>query len=255
MPDTICQDSSSSARTSDTELFYRHYISSLSHELRNTFTLIYSSLQIIEKSCPCVSDLPLWPQTLDDIRYTIRLLKDTSAMTRDYPLKLTAFSAHDFLEELSVSARPFLEEHHIQLHTNVNCAAGTQIHIHADRSRLKEALTNLLINAADALSAAPFSHDRHIYLTVEYQPDMLRQSAAGICFSVKDNGPGIPETYLQTLFDPFVTHKPGGTGLGLSIVRDIAVRHGGTVSVETNALGTETYTDFHLFLPGGRIDS
>ncbi len=57
---------------------------------------------------------------------------------------------------------------------------------------------------------------------------------------VADNGPGIPESIRNTLFDPFVSSgKPNGTGLGLAIVNKIIHDHGGSVSVEqTSEAGT-----------------
>jgi nitrogen-specific signal transduction histidine kinase len=66
---------------------------------------------------------------------------------------------------------------------------------------------------------------------------------------IHDNGPGIPEEYLSTLFDPFVTHKAHGTGLGLSITENIAKQHGGTITVHTCTTLPDTYTDFCLSLP------
>jgi signal transduction histidine kinase len=52
---------------------------------------------------------------------------------------------------------------------------------------------------------------------------------------VSDNGPGIPEKYLDMIFDPFFTTKPAdkGTGLGLSIARGIVEEHGGSIRAES----------------------
>ena len=51
--------------------------------------------------------------------------------------------------------------------------------------------------------------------------------------TILDNGPGIPASVRETLFDPFVTMgKPNGTGLGLTLARRIAAEHGGSVRLE-----------------------
>ncbi|MCD7737307.1 MAG: HAMP domain-containing histidine kinase [Lachnospiraceae bacterium] len=285
MTNAIYQNNPSAPEAADIESFYRHYLSSLSHEIRNPLTLIYSSLQIIEKECPSVALFPLWSQTKADLKYTLRLLEDTSKMNCEYQLEYTTFPIQDFFSELSASVESLLRKHQIQMDTAIRCDSptnrdipncnGTKCHasnyksapynysegkttspnsdkqpyLYADKYRLKEALINLLINAADALSAMPASCHRRIILTVECHGSDCSDRESGICLHVRDNGPGIQEEYLNTLFDPFVTHKPAGTGLGLAIVRDIAARHGGSVSVKTNTSEPNTYTDFCLYLP------
>ena len=50
-------------------------------------------------------------------------------------------------------------------------------------------------------------------------------------FTVLDNGPGIPEDQMESVFHPFVTNKPQGTGLGLAIVQRIVEEHRGRVEL------------------------
>ena len=70
----------------------------------------------------------------------------------------------------------------------------------------------------------------------------------GLLFRIEDNGPGIPESIRETLFDAFTTSgKPEGTGLGLAIVRRIVEDHGGSVAFTTK---TGVGTCFSIRLPG-----
>jgi signal transduction histidine kinase len=56
---------------------------------------------------------------------------------------------------------------------------------------------------------------------------------------VADNGAGIPEEQLATIFEPYFTTKSTGTGLGLAMVKQIVESHGGEIRVEkTGASGT-----------------
>jgi signal transduction histidine kinase len=48
---------------------------------------------------------------------------------------------------------------------------------------------------------------------------------------VRDNGPGIPEDRREDIFLPFYTTHKGGSGVGLSFARQVALAHGGTISV------------------------
>jgi signal transduction histidine kinase len=49
-----------------------------------------------------------------------------------------------------------------------------------------------------------------------------------------DDGPGIKDEQIETIFDPYVTTKSKGTGLGLAIVKKIIEEHGGAIWVDTS---------------------
>lgn len=218
---------------------YRSLISSLSHEVKNQLTLISSSLQLVAKECPAVSDLSLWPQIHQELQETICLLTDASAFAQSEQMNPTLFSAMDFFEKISSSLSPLMKEKSIHFQTSFDESLKSQA-IFADALKLKEAVINLLLNAADAVSEKASS--RKIILSANLEDTKL-------CIHVKDNGPGIPQEYLQTLFDPFITHKSHGTGLGLTITKNIIEQHGGTITVNTCTALPDTYTDFLLQIP------
>ena len=97
-----------------------------------------------------------------------------------------------------------------------------------DRRQLGQALTNLLMNAADAVAMRP---------RAEGEPKgairlALRQDDKEIHLDVIDDGIGLPEGDRARLTEPYVTHKPKGTGLGLAIVKKIMEDHGGRLALE-----------------------
>ncbi|HEY4184268.1 MAG TPA: ATP-binding protein [Polyangia bacterium] len=97
----------------------------------------------------------------------------------------------------------------------------------APSSRLAQVLTNILLNAAQAITETVRPAHR---VRVSTRSD---DEAVAIC--VTDSGPGIPADVIGRIFDPFFTTKrPGvGTGLGLSISRSILRRLGGDLLVES----------------------
>lgn len=220
-----------------TENQYRRYISAMSHEIRNPLTLISSSLQLLEKECPSVTKSQLWPQVQDDLQYTIRFLKEVSSLNHSSRLNTTAIPAAEFFSQLAAAVSPLMQSRTIRL--EILCEQADLI-IFADPLRLREALMNLLLNAADALCSREAGRQIRLCAKEEGQTLILH---------VRDNASGIPDAYLDTLFEPFVTHKANGTGLGLAIVREIVKHHGGSVSVNTCASGPDTYTDFCIRLP------
>ncbi|AGT11353.1 sensor histidine kinase [Paracoccus aminophilus] len=93
--------------------------------------------------------------------------------------------------------------------------------VHADRLQIGQVVTNLLLNAIEALRAPEIS-PREIEISAEAIGDEVR-------VRVQDSGPGFSETEAAQLFDAFWTTKPDGIGLGLTICRSIVEANGGRI--------------------------
>ena len=101
----------------------------------------------------------------------------------------------------------------------------------ADEFQLRQVLTNLFLNASEAMEGRG-----SIRVSVRHEPSPGRDPPANeVVFDVEDSGPGIPLEVLPHLFEPFYTTKSdrGGTGLGLSVVHGIVQSFGGRI-VATN---------------------
>ena len=86
----------------------------------------------------------------------------------------------------------------------------------------REVFANLLINAREAMNGRG-----EIVLSARSDQDL------SAWISVRDNGPGIPPTQINQIFEPYFTTKPTGTGLGLAIVKHNTELYGGVVQVES----------------------
>jgi two-component system, NtrC family, sensor kinase len=95
----------------------------------------------------------------------------------------------------------------------------------ADDSQLRQALLNLVRNAADALDEIGGGQ---IWLKTRY-----REGARAVDILVQDDGPGIAEELHGKLFEPFFSTKEGGTGLGLAMTHQIVREHGGEIAVNS----------------------
>ncbi len=110
--------------------------------------------------------------------------------------------------------------------------------IRIDRKDLESALLNLIINARDAIG-----QNGTVHITI----DVLRTSDTPcVQMVISDNGTGIPETIIESIFEPFVTTKPNGTGLGLTMVRSMVERGKGNISVNSSSKGTQFSLSFPL---------
>jgi two-component system nitrogen regulation sensor histidine kinase NtrY len=93
----------------------------------------------------------------------------------------------------------------------------------ADARLISQALTNLLQNAIDSVSARQGAGQISV---------AARRAGAGVALSVTDDGTGLPAGEArERLTEPYVTHKPKGTGLGLAIVKKVMEDHGGSLTL------------------------
>ena len=98
----------------------------------------------------------------------------------------------------------------------------------ADPEAMKRALSNLIDNAAEAMTGSLL---KEIHISTAFS-----ESAEGMVqISVADTGPGVTDEMRERLFLPYFSTKQRGTGLGLTIVAKIVAEHQGTIHTEKNS--------------------
>ena len=113
-------------------------------------------------------------------------------------------------------------------------APGGPVPVRCDRRLVNQALSNLLLNAADAIAMRPEGAAPG-RIAVEVTDG---GETTPVRIAVEDNGIGLPgDAERDRLTEPYVTHKPKGTGLGLAIVKKIMEDHGGGLSLEDGTAG------------------
>ncbi|MDP3285146.1 MAG: PAS domain S-box protein [Desulfobacterales bacterium] len=122
--------------------------------------------------------------------------------------------------------------------------------VDADRGQILQVLTNLLINARQAMPGGGT-----IAVTVKNRIINSRNNIGSlpegdyVSVSVDDEGVGIPQNNLQKIFDPFYTTKQEGSGLGLATSHSIITRHGGHIEVESRPGEGSVFT---FYLPASK---
>jgi two-component system nitrogen regulation sensor histidine kinase NtrY len=117
-----------------------------------------------------------------------------------------------------------------------------------DRRMMRQALTNLLRNAADAVGMRARDDGGAGAIAVS-----VAESNGLVSVKVTDDGIGLPREDRARLTEPYVTHKPKGTGLGLAIVKKIMEDHGGQVILDDRPDGPGTVAT--LVLPAAMQDA
>ncbi len=132
--------------------------------------------------------------------------------------------------------------------------------VHGSRSRIEQAVMNLVINAVDATRTrgggeVHVSVERRSAGAGDARPDELPPDEY-VVVAVIDSGGGIPEQAMERVFEPFYSTKSGdNTGLGLPIVREVARQHRGGVAIENVSIDGRAGTRMELWLPASTAAS
>lgn len=198
---------------------HRLLLSNISHELRNSLALAISSLQYIESIHPETKDFPYWVETMGDLVHMKNLLINFSDYNNGAKLNCQPVDVCTLLEEIYRSMLPFFKEQNLTFLFEKNGPGQT---LSLDSTKFKQAVINLLKNASEAVSEG-----QTVFLIYQCRHDALS-------VIVRDQGMGMTEEQLTTLFKPFTTSKSSGSGLGLPITKRIVEAHGGKLQVTSS---------------------
>ncbi|MCX4521320.1 ATP-binding protein [Streptomyces anulatus] len=209
----------------------RRFVADASHELRSPIASLRTQLEVAEAH-PELLDLP--GAVADTVRLQV-LAADLLLLARldagEKPGSATVELGALVREEVSQRTGDRIE-------VGVEVPQGGAFEVNGSRGQLSRVIGNLLDNA-----------QRHAEGSVAVS---VAADGRGVRVEVRDDGAGVPEDERERIFERFVrlddarSRDDGGAGLGLAIARDVASRHGGTLTVDRAAEGGAA---FRLWLP------
>lgn len=207
------------------------FYSVISHELKTPLTSINGALSVIEDGSAgkCNQNIQrLVKIALENSDRLIRLISDILDWKKiesgKFKLSLTKVDLVELVAEVVHTVGTMADAKSVKLEIDVAAKKPTLL----DRDRIVQVLTNLVDNAIK------FSPDSGI---VKVKVEELPNST--VRFSVIDNGPGISQEKIGSLFKLFQqldssdARQKGGTGLGLAICKSLVELHGGQIGVES----------------------
>ncbi len=208
----------------------------IAHEIGNPIGIVTGYLELMKQADLAdderVEYLGRAEKEIERISAIIRQLLEISRPSQAGPQPV---SVHAIIGELTqvLDVQPFMS--HVRFAADLSADSDV---VTADASQLRQVFLNLIINAADAISAkGPRTEGDLVIATGNSTGPGLATGPAGRWLRIRfsDNGSGIPEKDLANIFDPFFTTKePGkGTGLGLSVSFMIIESFGGSMQVES----------------------
>jgi nitrogen fixation/metabolism regulation signal transduction histidine kinase len=190
----------------------------LAHEFRNGLATIHGYSRLIEVESLPVKYRPYVEGIRQEAEALGKVVTNFLSFARPENVVLSPV-------DLGVVARRATDDLRNELPAGISLTVdGTFGEILGDDVLLRQVFGNLVRNAADACEGAGVVPDIRIRGWVDGVHHSCR-------VSVEDNGPGIPASARERIFQPFFTTRASGTGLGLAIVQKIVVMHNGRVTV------------------------
>lgn len=212
-----------------------HLAATIAHEMNNVLMAIQPNVEYLARITPDDAKLQRVVKVIEQsVRRGSRTTQEILRFTKPAEPRLQPLDVERWLDDLAGEAASMLGPA-IQLRVQL---PDEPVMILGEAAALNQALTNLLLNARDAMNGRG-----GIDITVSDTPSALQDY---VQISVRDEGAGMSPAVAERIFEPLFTTKPRGLGLGLAIVHQVVSAHRGLVRVES-AEGRGT--TFHLFLP------
>jgi nitrogen fixation/metabolism regulation signal transduction histidine kinase len=205
----------------------------LAHEFKNALAALHGYAQLLQNLNLDERGQAASMALLQEVRHLSEMVTAFLNFARPQPLDFADVSLRELIEECAVELQPLYEERRVSL-----TIEGDFRSVRADERMLRQAILNLLRNAAEAVGEE--SEARSVKVRGSSQRD-----AAGKVWSVveiQDTGGGLLPNDLQRIFIPFFTTKSKGHGVGLALAHRVITDHGGTLSADNAPEGGAIFT-------------
>ncbi len=209
------------------------FLATLAHELRNPLAPLRNAVQVLRMQNPPSPEtrqaVDLIERQMQQMTRLIDDLLDVSRITRNkLELRKERVELESVLTVALETSRPLMDAAGHELSVKL---PAEPLYLDADLTRLAQAISNLLNNAAKYT-------DRHGKISLETE-----RQGSDVVITVLDNGVGIPAEMLPRVFDMFtqvdrsMDRSQGGLGIGLTLVKRLIELHDGSIQVRSEGPG------------------
>jgi len=222
----------------------RELVRGLAHEIKNPLGGIRGAAQLLARELPD-DELADYTNVIIEEADRLHNLVDRLVGSKKLPV-LKEINIHEVLERVRSLIEAEVADKDIHIERNYDPSIPD---IMADSEQLIQAVLNIVRNAMQALESP---NVRHKTGTINLTTRVLRNVTIGAAFhrlaariEIIDNGPGIPEDLISSIFYPMISGRAEGTGLGLSIAHSIIKQHKGMIDCSSKPGKTR----FAIFIP------
>jgi len=225
----------------------------LAHEFKNAMAALHGYAQFLQSIDHDGQGKTAAEGLLQEVRNLSEMTTSFLNFARPQPLQLEEVSLDELINECARELTPLFNERGIEFvitgsagappadhytdASRMNIAQDAGVTIQADTRMLRQALLNLLRNAAEAIPRD--QPVRRVTIRRFIESEQGKQWAT---ISIQDTGDGIAAADLQKIFIPFFTTKTGGHGIGLALAHRVITEHGGTLTVANAREGGAVFT-------------
>ncbi|MBT8147267.1 MAG: nitrogen regulation protein NR(II) [Gammaproteobacteria bacterium] len=223
-----------------TQATTRELVRGLAHEIKNPLGGIRGAAQLLAQELPD-EGLKDYTNVIIEEADRLRNLVDRLTGSRKLP-EMSELNIHEVIERVASLVEAEIVNKAIELEKDYDPSIPPFM---GDKEQLIQAVLNIVRNAVQALESPSVDHDLGI---IRLRTRVLRNVTVGSALhrlvakvEVRDNGPGIPDAIVDTLFYPMISGRAEGTGLGLSIAQSIINQHGGIIECDSQP-GSTVFT-------------
>jgi C4-dicarboxylate-specific signal transduction histidine kinase len=208
---------------------------SIAHEVNQPLGAILSNAEtaeiILKSPNPDIAELgEIVSDILRDDHRATEVIRRMRTFLKRAPFELKSLDLNDLALETVEFLSTLARGRKVQL---LSATIPDALPILGDRIQLQQAILNLVVNGIDSMKDTP-SENRTISIQTSRVGDFAE-------LSVNDRGPGIPESKLKEIFQPFYTSKAESMGMGLSITRTIVEAHHGLIQAKNRNDGGASF--------------
>jgi signal transduction histidine kinase len=232
----------------------------LAHEFKNAMAALHGYAQFLQSIDHDERGKVAADALLQEVRNLSEMTTSFLNFARPQPLQLEDVSLDELIQECAKELSPLFESLRVDLviespsllesprtstvpvsqggsSPTVREDAPTTLDLRADTRMLRQALLNIIRNAAEAIPRE--QPNRRVTIRTSIETDQAQQ---WVIISIQDTGEGIAPADVQKIFIPFFTTKTQGHGIGLALAHRVITEHGGTLAVANNPRGGATFT-------------
>ena len=211
----------------------------LAHEFKNAIATLQGYVQLLQNLELDEPARNTASSLLNEVRNLSEMVTAFLNFARPQPLQLDEVNLNELIQECAVELKPIFDTREVQL--LITPAIPADIAIRVDERMLRQALLNVIRNAAEAIPAG--QKKRIVEVATRLESERNRALV-----QIRDTGEGIPAADLERIFIPFFTTKPSGHGVGLALAHRVVTQHGGSLTAANLEKGGTVFT---LELPTG----